>query len=132
VLLSVQNEREWAAFCARVLGQPEIASDPRFADNSARVAHRAELDGLVAEIFAREPRDALVARLEQAAIAYGRVSDLEDLSQHPQNRYVEVETPTGPVRMLAPGALVDGASPEFGPVPACGAHTAAVLREFGG
>ena len=72
------------------------------------------------------------ARLEQAAIAYGRVSDLEDLSQHPQNRYVEVETPTGPVRMLAPGALVDGASPEFGPVPACGAHTAAVLREFGG
>ncbi len=132
VLLSIQNEREWAAFCARVLGQPEIASDPRFADNSARVAHRAELDGLVAEIFAREPRDALVARLEQAAIAYGRVSDLEDLSQHPQNRYVEVETPTGPVRMLAPGALVDGASPEFGPVPACGAHTAAVLREFGG
>lgn len=132
VLLSIQNEREWAAFCARVLGQPEIASDPRFADNSARVAHRAELDGLVAGIFAREPRDALVARLEQAAIAYGRVSDLEDLAQHPQNRYVEVETPTGPVRMLAPGALVDGASPEFGPVPACGAHTAAVLREFGG
>ena len=131
VLLSIQNEREWVAFCTRVLERPEIATDPRFIDNSARVAHRAELDGLVAEIFMQIPRDALVERLEQAAIAYGRVSDLEDLSRHPQNRYVEVDSPTGPVRMLAPGALIDGTAPVLGPVPALGAHTEAVLREFG-
>ena len=43
VFLGVQNEREWATFCADVLHQPETATDPRFATGPARVAHREEL-----------------------------------------------------------------------------------------
>ncbi|MEI4473010.1 CaiB/BaiF CoA transferase family protein [Frigidibacter sp. MR17.24] len=131
VLLSIQNEREWANLCTKVLERPEIASDPRFADNSARVAHRPALDGLIAELFARHSRDELAARLHAANIAFGRVSDLEDLSRHPQNRYVTIDSPTGPVRMLAPGALIDDTPPDLGAVPALGEHTEAVLREFG-
>ncbi|MBY6048432.1 CaiB/BaiF CoA transferase family protein [Vannielia litorea] len=131
VLLSIQNEREWVKFCEGVLERPEIATDPKFSSNSARVANRAELDALICEIFAEQPRDALSDKLHAAGIANGRVSTMEDLARHPQNRYVEVETPTGPVRLLSPGALADGQVPEFGPVPALGEHTAALRAEFG-
>lgn len=132
VLFSIQNEREWANFCADVLGDAGIALDPRFVSNTARVAHRAELDHLINGVFGAHERDAMVARLEKARIAYGRVSTMDDVARHPQNRYVTVDTPTGPVQCLAPGALVNATLPSFGPVPALGAQTDAVRSEFAG
>lgn len=132
VLLSIQNEREWAKFCEHVLQRPEIASDPRFASNSLRVENRAALDQLIRGVFSEVLRDDLSALLHSAGIANGRVSTMEDLSHHPQNRYVDVDTPTGPVRMLAPGALANGTVPDFGPVPALGEHSDAIRGEFAG
>lgn len=132
VLFSIQNEREWAGFCADVLGDAGVAADARFAGNTARVANRPALDAIINAVFSARPRDEMVARLETARIAYGRVSTMDDVAQHPQNRYVTVETPTGPVQCLAPGVLVDGVLPHFGPVPALGAHTKAVRAEFAG
>lgn len=130
VLLAIQNEREWAGFCAEVLSRPALADDPRFDSNSRRVANRAALDVLIADAFASLTREDIVARLEAARIAYGRISSIGDLAVHPQNRYAEVETPSGPVTMLGSGALFDGAAVEPGPVPALGAHTEAALAEF--
>ncbi|WP_158971445.1 CaiB/BaiF CoA transferase family protein [Chachezhania sediminis] len=130
VLLSIQNEREWARFCDKVLGDTALATDPRFATNAQRVANRAALDALVSDSFATRPRDALADLLTEAGIACGRVSTMEDLARHPQNRFVEVGTPTGPVRLLAPGALVDGQVRKFGPVPALGQHSDAIRTEF--
>ena len=130
VLLSIQNEREWVKFCEGVLHHPEIATDPRFDSNSKRVENRADLDRIIQEVFATRTRDDLSTLLHDAGIANGRVSTMEDLSQHPQNRYVEVETPTGPVRMLSPGALVNGQVPNLGAVPALGAHSEAGRQEF--
>lgn len=132
VLFSIQNEREWARFCDLILGQAEITADPRFADNSARVANRAVLDVLIAQAFAAFPRDTVAQMLEDAGIANGRVNTMEDLARHPQNRFVEVDTPTGPVRLLAPGTVTDGQVPHFGPVPALDADGDRVRQEFGG
>ena len=132
VLFSIQNEREWARFCDRVLGDAGLASDPRFDGNSARVANREALDAVIAATFARYERDALADMLEAAGIANGRVNDMADLAAHPQARHVEVATPAGPVRMLARGETVDGASPAAGPVPALDADGARLRREFGG
>lgn len=131
VLFSIQSEREWHQFCAQVLSQPDLPADARFRDNTARVANRPELDRIIAAAFQTQTREVMADRLEAARIAYGRVSSLEDLARHPQIRLVEVATPSGPVTMLAPGVLVDGAQAELGPVPDLGAHTAAVLAEFG-
>lgn len=131
VLFSIQNEREWAKFCADVLNRPEIASDPRFNKNIARVENRPALNAIINAVFSQIPRDELVDRLEKAKIAYGRVSTIDDLAQHPQNRYVEIDTPTGPVRMLAPGALINDQLSELGKVPAIGEHTEQILAEFG-
>jgi crotonobetainyl-CoA:carnitine CoA-transferase CaiB-like acyl-CoA transferase len=131
VLFSIQNEREWASLCENVLGDATIAADPRFDANVKRVANRPALDAIILGAFAREPREAIIARLEKAKVAYGRVSSLDDLKVHPQNRTMEVDTPAGRKRLLTPGALHDGAIPQFGPVPALGQHTAAVKAEFG-
>ena len=132
VLFSIQNEREWVSFCRDVLDRPEIASDARFSLNVHRVANRAALDTVVAEVFAQHDRDAMVGRLERARVAYGRVSTMADLEAHPQNRRVTVETPSGPVTYLAPGALHDGQMPNFRPVPALGQHSRALRTEFAG
>jgi crotonobetainyl-CoA:carnitine CoA-transferase CaiB-like acyl-CoA transferase len=131
VLFSIQNETEWRSLCAEVLGRPELAGDPRFATNPLRVANRPALDAILDEVFSAAPREAIITRLERARIAYGRVSTLEDLKAHPQNRTTEVDTPAGPVRMLAPGMIFDGKLPELGPVPRIGEHTDAIKAEFG-
>ncbi len=130
VLISVQNEREWGMLCADVLGRPEVATDPRFTSNNLRVANRPALDALIGAAFAAAPRETIVERLEKARIAYGRVSTMDDLVRHPQNRYVTVDTPSGPVRYLAPGALINHTLPTFGPVPALGEQTDALRDEF--
>jgi crotonobetainyl-CoA:carnitine CoA-transferase CaiB-like acyl-CoA transferase len=131
VLFSIQNETEWRMLCEEVLGRPELAEDPRFATNPQRVANRPALDAIIDEVFSAAPRESIIERLEKARIAYGRVSTLEDLKQHPQNRTVAIETPAGPVRMLAPGMIFDGELPKLGPVPGLGEHTAAARAEFG-
>jgi len=132
VLISIQNEREWARFCETILGDANLARDPRFDSNAARVANRAALDAILRPVFAAETRDAMTERLRIARIAYGRVSDMADLAAHPQARHVTIETPGGPVTMLAPGALVDGTPAAPGPVPGLGAQTEALRAEFDG
>ena len=131
VLFSIQNETEWRMLCDKVLDRPEIADDERFRTNPLRVANRSALDAIILEVFGAAPRERIIERLEAARIAYGRVSTLEDLKTHPQNRFIEVETPAGPVRMLGPGMIFDGALPQLGPVPAIGEHTEAIRAEFG-
>jgi len=130
VLFSIQNEREWQALCRDSLGRPDLATDERFTSNSLRVANRAALDAEIIPIMAALTRDDMAARLQAARIAYGRISTLEDVANHPQNRYSEIETPSGPVRLLAPGFLVDGQQPALGKVPGLGEDTERLRAEF--
>ncbi|GGA25362.1 CaiB/BaiF CoA transferase family protein [Neptunicoccus cionae] len=130
ILLSIQNEREWIRFCSDVLGDDTLATDPRFATNALRVENQPVLDGLVAGAFALRERAEVARILDDAAIAFGQVSTMEDLAAHPQNRFVTADTPSGPVRLLAPGTRINGESRDFGPVPALGAHTEALRDEF--
>ena len=132
VLFAIQNEREWVNFCRDVLKLPDVATDERFSLNVRRVANRQALDAVMEGVFQMHDRDAMVERLERARIAYGRVSTMADLKDHPQNRRVTVETPSGPVTCLAPGALHDGRVPDFRPVPALGQHSEALRAEFDG
>ncbi len=51
VMLGIQNEREWQAFCREVIGQPELVADARFQSNSQRVANREDMDEFIATAF---------------------------------------------------------------------------------
>ncbi|WP_420391257.1 CaiB/BaiF CoA transferase family protein [Acuticoccus sp.] len=130
ILIAVQNEREWVRLCAEVLGRPDIATDPRFASNPARVANRAAMEAIVASVFAAADRATMARRLEAAGIAYGRLSTMDDVASHPQNRFVTVDTPSGPARMLAPGYTVAGRAHRPGPVPELGGHTEAIRAAY--
>ena len=131
VLISIQNEREWQRLCADALDDASLTIDPRFVTNTLRVANRAALEERVSEVFARFPRDEMIERLKTARIAYGRLSDLDDLLSHPQNRLISVTTSAGEIEMLAPGAVIRGERPQYRPVPALGAHDAPLRAEFG-
>ena len=73
VFLGIQNEREWAVLCERILGRPDLVTDERFATNPARVAHHDELTALIDGVFAGIPVDQLEASLEAAGIANARM-----------------------------------------------------------
>ncbi len=130
LLISIQNEREWRQLCAQVLDLPEMARDPRFVSNILRVENREALDGAIGAVFAERDREANIARLAAARIAYGRLSDLDDLLEHPQNRLIRVETENGPVELLSPGAVVSGRQERYGPVPTVGQHSEPLRKEF--
>jgi len=135
VFLGIQNEREWKNFCDAVLRRPEIAADARFADNSARVAHRDELVRLVEDVFATLDAGEVIARLEAANIANARLNTAQEFWDHPQlkarGRWREIESPAGPLQALLPPATIAGVEPRMGPVPAVGEHTRAILAELG-
>ena len=57
VLISIQNEREWAEFCTRFLEEPELPGRPGFETNVIRVRHRPLVDAHVAAAFSRLTRD---------------------------------------------------------------------------
>ncbi|MEL6947195.1 MAG: CoA transferase, partial [Pseudomonadota bacterium] len=130
LLISIQNEREWVRLCA-VLGDEARASAPGFDGNSARVANRTAVDGFVQAEFSQHAREAMIAKLQGAQIAFGRLSDLDDFVDHPQNNWISVETPGEPIRILAPAAIVNGAAPALGAIPALDADGARLRAEFG-
>ena len=129
VVLAVQHQGEWARFCAGVLGSPELAGDPRFADNPARVENRDALDAVIAGVFARLTQDEAIARLTLHGIAWARVSEVADLAGHPALRTIESPLPGGGASFRIPRpAGRDAFTP--GPVPALGEHTDRIRAEF--
>ena len=135
VMLGLQNEREWGAFCERVLLQPGLAREERFATNSRRSAAREELRAVIVEAFVALTAEQVVARLDEAQIANARVNTMRDVWEHPQlrarDRWREVGTSAGVVpALLPPGSWEEGA-PRMDAVPALGEHTDAILHELG-
>jgi len=134
VFLGLQNDREWAVLCERVLGRPDLVSDERFRTNPDRVAHDAELTCIIESALAALTPDEVAARLDEAGIAHARLRTPAEFARHPQlaarHRWREVGTPGGPVRALLPPVTVPGREAAMGAVPALGQHTAAVLAEL--
>ncbi|HJV71204.1 CaiB/BaiF CoA-transferase family protein [Ideonella sp.] len=134
VMLGLQNEREWVAFCDKVLQQPALAQDPRFAGNARRSAEREALRAIIIDAFAPLSAAQVVERLEAAQIANARVNTMAEVWDHPQlkarQRWREVDSPAGPLpALLPPGSWHE--EPRMDPVPALGEHTDAILAELG-
>lgn len=131
VLISIQNEREWARLCADVLEQPELAKALGFETNTIRVANRLAVDQRVAESLKALSRNDAAAKLRSAGIAFGFVNELADLASHPALRRVDVNTPSGRASIVAPPVIDNGRPPQLGAVPAIGEHSARIRAEFG-
>ncbi|MGB3878959.1 MAG: CaiB/BaiF CoA-transferase family protein [Diaphorobacter nitroreducens] len=135
VMLGLQNEREWKAFCDTVLQRPEVATDARFCSNAQRNAHRDALQALILQEFSTLSAAQVVERLDQAGIANARVNDMADLWAHPQlaarQRWSDVDSPVGRIPALLPPGVNSAFDYRMDAVPAVGQHNAAILAELG-
>jgi crotonobetainyl-CoA:carnitine CoA-transferase CaiB-like acyl-CoA transferase len=135
VMLGIQNDREWANFCDRVLERPELKFDTRFDTNSKRSASRDQLSAIILEVFDRHTAEEVIARLEAADIANAEVRTMHQVWDHPQlrarNRWTEVASPNGPLPALLPPAIPGEFKPRMDPIPTVGEHNAAIFAELG-
>lgn len=135
IMLAVQNQREWAEFCGKVLQQPGLAEDPRFASNMCRSSARQELRSIIVEVFSRLSWNEVVDRLEVAKIAYSRMNDMREVWRHEQlkarRRWVEIDTSGGRIPAMLPPGLPGICAPRMDSVPDLGEHTESILKELG-
>jgi itaconate CoA-transferase len=130
IVISIQNEREWVDFVTTVLQRPELLQDPRCAGNSARVAHREFVDGLVADVFAGQTSASIVDRLTEGQIAFGNVNSVHDLIEHPQLRTRRMPVNGRSVEVPAAPWGVEWETATFPEAPALDAHGNAIRAEF--
>jgi len=135
VMLGIQNEREWAKFCAGVLGMPGLATDDKYSNNTKRTSRRAEVVALIEEVFSRMKAEEVVARLDAADIANARINTPQEVWDHPQlkarDRWREVGSPAGPLPVLLPPVTMPEFEARLDPIPAIGEHTDRVLADIG-
>ena len=122
VVLSIQNEREWASFCKVVLDDESIAGDPRFAGNNARIQNRTLLDGIVQAVFGRLTYAEVIDRLTEAQTAYGAINSVHDLISHPQLRTRQMTVGGRPVQVPASPFVTEWDDAEYRAVPAINEH----------
>ena len=135
VMLGLQNEREWKIFCDKVLLQPELAAEARFASNAKRSAARDELSALILQAFASLTAAQVAERLETAGIANAQVNTMAEVWAHPQlkarGRWRQVDTSAGAIPALLPPGSWQHGEPRMDAVPALGQHTDAILSRYG-
>ncbi|GAA1316221.1 CaiB/BaiF CoA-transferase family protein [Leucobacter albus] len=131
LFLGLQNEREWALFCDRVLGQPEFAAVPEFASNSLRVANREALDATIGDRLRGRSVAELQELLDEVGIANAQMRTMAEYSAHPQlaarDRWRTIRTPSGEARVALPPVSFGDA---LGDVPALGADSERIRAEF--
>ncbi len=134
-MLGLQNEREWRAFCEKVLLQAGLATDARFDSNARRNENRDALRAIIVETFAALGTAQVLERLDAAQIANARMNDMAGLWAHPQlqarDRWRQVGSPAGAIPALLPAGRQSAFDYRMDPVPAVGEHTESILRSLG-
>ncbi|MGH3018340.1 MAG: CaiB/BaiF CoA transferase family protein [Gaiellaceae bacterium] len=136
VMIAAGNNRLFAELAA-ALELTELIGDPRFKTNADRVAHRRELDDLIAQAVAGVDSSSLLGRLEAGGVPAAPVQDVAQVAEHPQTQALGMLQPLPHPRVpeLVTVAVPFSADGERvlhrAPPPALGAHTADVLAEAG-
>ncbi|MGH7056465.1 MAG: CaiB/BaiF CoA transferase family protein [Acetobacteraceae bacterium] len=131
IFLAIGNDRQFARLAAEI-GRPELAADPRFQDNSARLRNRPALVAVLAAAFAKQDGHALADRLIHAGLPVGPVLAVDEAANAPHTAARAMVTTLESYRGLGtpikfsrtPGAMRR-------PPPAFAADTAAVLTDAG-
>ena len=130
ILIAIQSDREWCIFCDAVLGQPELGQDPRFVNNTERVRHRDVMDKIINAVFGRYDIDEITQLLDDAQIACGRLSSVEDLADHALIRNQVADFDGVEVSMADLPVVTDGVRPTV--VPVLDQHGSSIRKEFSG
>jgi itaconate CoA-transferase len=135
VFLSIQNEREFARFCDKVLGDAALAKDSRFSTSPGRLQHREAMHAAIEKVFGTLTAAQVVERLEAAEIANARLNTMQEFWEHPQlaarGRWTKVDSSAGELHALKPPFNLSDFEPRMDAVPALGAHSEGILAELG-
>ncbi|MGE4339955.1 MAG: CaiB/BaiF CoA transferase family protein [Pigmentiphaga sp.] len=135
LIVAVGNDTQFRAYCA-VLGQPQWAQDPRFATNSQRLVHRAELIPALEAAMREHTRDHWLQSLEAVGVPCGPINTLDQVFEDPQVRARELwrnlPHPTAGTAPTAANPIRFSATPvEYrNAPPLLGEHTEDVLRRY--
>jgi crotonobetainyl-CoA:carnitine CoA-transferase CaiB-like acyl-CoA transferase len=137
IILAIGNDTQFAKFCA-FAGQPEVARDPRFTTNPARVHNREALNALLTEICTRRNQAEWVEGLGKAGVPCGPVYTIDQVFADPQVRArgMQIAMPhssagNGTVDLIANPIRMSESPVEYRrPPPVLGEHTEEVLREL--
>ncbi len=131
--LGVGNEKLWRTFCP-LIGRADLAADPRYATNAARVVNRETLIETLQEVFLTRTYEEWEAILMSGGVPVGAINTIDRVVEHPQvvarGAFVDCEHPVaGKVRVVGPPArLSDTPADVRLPAPLLGEHTDEVLR----
>jgi crotonobetainyl-CoA:carnitine CoA-transferase CaiB-like acyl-CoA transferase len=135
IVVSAYFPEQWSALC-RLIGRPDLETDPRFAVHADRIRHRDELYPVLQEIFVTGTQDEWCQSLTSVGVIVGRVRDYGQLSSGPDADrpvFVEVTHPSyGRYRTVGQPYELDSAPPAaHSAPPLLGEHTAEVLVSLG-
>ena len=130
IVISIQNEREWAAFCRVVLRRPELLDDPRCDGNAQRVNCRDFVDSVIDEVFGSLPSGAVIDRLAEAQTAFASVNSVHDLIEHPQLRTRAMPVHGRLVEVPASPWSTEWDPETFDEAPVLDGHGASIRAEF--
>jgi crotonobetainyl-CoA:carnitine CoA-transferase CaiB-like acyl-CoA transferase len=138
IIIATGNDSQYQKLCV-VLGVPELAKDPAYIDNKARLAHRADIVGKLSALTEKRQSADLLANLEAVGVPAGPINNLDQVFADPHvvHRGMKLDLPSaaakgGTVPGVRTPIILDGepmAAPR--PAPRLGEHTAEVLREIG-
>ncbi|HVH75042.1 MAG TPA: CoA transferase [Stellaceae bacterium] len=133
IFTSPSNPEHWRRLCA-VIGRPEMADDPEYADPQRRLAHAAEIDAIVADWAAQRTKHEAMRLIGGAGVPAGAVLDTGDLLAEPsfETRGIlqTMRHPQGSLKMPTFPARFDGATAKVAPAPLLGEHTEDVLGDW--
>jgi crotonobetainyl-CoA:carnitine CoA-transferase CaiB-like acyl-CoA transferase len=130
------NDAQFQRTCA-VLGEPNLAEDPRFSKNNDRVANGKEIMAIFAGLFLKQPVAHWLERLEAVGVPSGPINDFDQVfaDPHVQSRGMRVcvDHPFEPALPLVRNALSFSGTPitEYGAPPLLGSNTEEILATIG-
>ena len=138
IIIATGNDSQYTKLCG-VLGAPELAKDPAYIDNKARLANRADIVGKLSALTEKRQSGELLDKLEAVGVPAGPINTLDQVFADPQviHRGMKLALPRAEAKAgTVPGVrtpiMIDGApmaAPR--PAPKLGEHTAEILREIG-
>ncbi len=135
VSLAVATTEDWQVFCRKVIEHPELLEDPRFRSAPDRRRNRAVLEEMIEKIFLEQPHQEWLRRLRDSELPHGKLNGIGEVLAHPQviarKMIREMESPVGPVPVIASPLRLSDSPARLGSIPALGQDTEAILQELG-
>lgn len=135
VNLAVSTAQDWELFCRNVIERPDLLEDVRFRTTELRCKNRDVLEEMIGSMFLERPHEEWLSRLQNTNLPNGRVRSIGEVLAHPQfiarQMVRQVESPVGPIPVIASPLRLSGSAARYDRVPALGQDTESVLRELG-